>query len=132
MEPYVLGHEYGHHIQDLLGTMGQVKTQQGPDSDAVRLELQADCYAGMWTHGALETTDDSGVRIFSSLDDADITEALDAAKTVGDDLIQKKTGGRVDPEGWTHGSSAQRQRWFRTGYAARSMDECDTFGAEQL
>jgi predicted metalloprotease len=132
VEPYVIGHEYGHHIQNLLGTMSQVRTQQGRDSDAVRLELQADCYAGMWTHGALETTDDSGVKIFESLDQADIQEALDAAKTVGDDLIQKRTQGRVDPEGWTHGSSAERQRWFSTGYAATDLAECDTFSADQL
>lgn len=132
VEPYVLAHEYGHHVQNLLGTMSQVRTQQGPESDAVRLELQADCYAGMWTKGALTTTDDSGVRIFDSLDDADISEALDAAKTVGDDLIQKKSGGRVDPEGWTHGSSEQRQRWFNTGYAASDIAACDTFSASQL
>jgi len=132
VEPYVIGHEYGHHIQNLLGTMGQVRTQQGPDSDAVRLELQADCYAGMWSKGALETTDDSGVKIFESLDQSDISEALDAAKTVGDDLIQKRTQGRVDPEGWTHGSSEERQRWFTTGYGATSIDECDTFSADKL
>jgi predicted metalloprotease len=127
VEPYVIGHEYGHHIQNLLGTMGRVKTQEGPESDAVRLELQADCYAGMWTHGALETTDDSGVKIFDSLDKSDIDEALDSAKAVGDDLIQKKSGGRVDPEGWTHGSSAQRQAWFQQGYSATAINECDTF-----
>jgi predicted metalloprotease len=132
VEPYVLAHEYGHHVQNLLGTMAQVRTQQGPESDAVRLELQADCYAGMWTRGALETTDDSGVRIFESLDQADIDEALDAARTVGDDLIQRQSGGRVDPEGWTHGSSEQRQAWFTTGYDAGSIDECDTFSASSL
>jgi predicted metalloprotease len=132
VEPYVLAHEYGHHIQNLLGTMGRVRTQQGADSDAVRLELQADCYAGMWAHGALETTDDSGVKIFDSLDDADIREALDSAKTVGDDLIQKRSGGRVDPEGWTHGSSAERQRWFSRGYAAGDISGCDTFSATSL
>ena len=116
----------------MLAPWALVRTAGGPDSDAVRLELQADCYAGMWTQGALNTTDDSGVRIFDSLDAADIDEALDAAKTVGDDLIQKKSGGRVDPEGWTHGSSAQRQKWFRVGYAASSMSECDTFSATSL
>ena len=82
VEPYVLGHEYGHHIQNLLGTMGQVKTQQGADSDAVRLELQADCYAGMWTRDAQDSE-------LITLDQADITEALDSAKAVGDDRIQQ-------------------------------------------
>ncbi|MCY7394693.1 MAG: neutral zinc metallopeptidase [Nocardioides sp.] len=132
VEPYVLAHEYGHHLQALLGTLGQVRTQQGPESDAVRLELQADCYAGMWAKGALETTDESGVRIFESLDDAAVREALDAAKTVGDDLIQQRTQGRVDPDGWTHGSSAERQRWFSTGFGTGDLAECDTFSADQL
>src|SRR5687767_12066173 len=103
VEPYVLAHEYGHHIQNLLGTMGKVKTQQGPESDAVRLELQADCYAGMWTRDASD-----GDGILLDLDQGDIDEAIDSAKTVGDDRIQQKSGQRVDPEGWTHGSSEQR------------------------
>ena len=132
VEPYVLAHEYGHHIQNLLGTMGQVKTQQGPESDAVRLELQADCYAGMWTKGAVTSTDDSGVRIFEEIDGADISEALDAAKTVGDDRIQEASGGRVDPDGWTHGSSEQRMAWFRTGFESGSLKACDTFAASEL
>ena len=129
VEPYVLAHEYGHHIQNLLGTMSQVRTQQGPTSDSVRLELQADCYAGMWTRGATGTTDSKGVQIFESIDEADITEALDAAKTVGDDRIQKQGGGDVNPEQWTHGSSEQRMRWFTTGYNATSIKQCDTFSA---
>jgi predicted metalloprotease len=132
VEPYVLAHEYGHHIQNLLGTMGRVKTQEGPTSDSVRLELQADCYAGMWTQGALGTTDAQGVKIFESIDDADIQEALDAAKTVGDDRIQQQSGGGVHKESWTHGSSEQRQRWFRVGYRAGSIKECDTFAATSL
>ncbi len=132
VEPYVLAHEYGHHIQNLLGTMGQVKTQQGPESDAVRLELQADCYAGMWTKGALTSEDDSGVRIFEEIDGADIAEALDAAKTVGDDRIQEQSGGRVDPDGWTHGSSKQRMAWFRTGFDDGDLESCDTFAASSL
>ena len=125
----MLAHEFGHHIQNLLGTMGRVKTQQGPTSDAVRLELQADCYAGMWTQGAAGTTDDSGVKIFAELTQADVAEALDAAKTVGDDRIQQQTGGDVDKERWTHGSSAQRMRWFETGFEADSIKDCDTFAA---
>ena len=132
VEPYVLAHEYGHHIQNLLGTMGQVKTQQGPESDAVRLELQADCYAGMWTQGAIGTTDAKGVKIFSDLPRSDIDEAIDAAKTVGDDRIQEASGGEVDPEGWTHGSSEQRVRWFQTGLDADSIEDCDTFSASTL
>jgi predicted metalloprotease len=132
VEPYVLAHEYGHHIQNLLGTMSRVRTQQGPESDAVRLELQADCYAGMWTRGAVSSTDESGVTIFEEIDGSDIAEALDAAKTVGDDRIQEASNGRVDPEGWTHGSSEQRMRWFRVGFENGSLRGCDTFAASSL
>ena len=132
VEPYVLAHEFGHHIQNLLGTMGQVRTQQGPTSDSVRLELQADCYAGMWTRGATGTTDSKGVQIFESIDDGDITEALDSAKAVGDDRIQKMGGGDVNPEQWTHGSSEERMRWFTTGYNATSIKQCDTFATDNL
>ena len=127
VEPYVLGHEYGHHIQNLLGTMGQVRTQKGPESDAVRLELQADCYAGMWTR---EASDGDGILL--DLDEGDISEAVDAAKTVGDDRIQQKSGQGVNPEGWTHGSSEQRTRWFMTGYEQGTLQACDTFSASRL
>jgi predicted metalloprotease len=132
VEPYVLAHEFGHHIQNLLGTMSRVRTQSGPTSDSVRLELQADCYAGMWTRGATGTTDENGVQIFESIDQADITEALDAAKTVGDDRIQKQGGGDVNKEQWTHGSSEQRMRWFTTGYNATNIKQCDTFSTNSL
>ncbi|WP_372734351.1 neutral zinc metallopeptidase [Nocardioides sp.] len=132
VEPYVLAHEFGHHIQNLLGTMGRVRTQQGPRSDAVRLELQADCYAGMWTRGAEGTTDSKGVKIFDSIDRGDIDEAIDSAKTVGDDRIQQASGGKVNPDGWTHGSSQQRVNWFRTGYNATSISACDTFSTNDL
>ena len=125
VEPYVLAHEYGHHIQNLLGTMGKVRTQKGPDSDAVRLELQADCYSGMWTRHAEDSE-------LMTLDDGDIEEALDSAKTVGDDRIQQQTQGQVNPEGWTHGSSEQRMQWFMTGYEQGSLEACDTFSASQL
>lgn len=125
VEPYVLGHEYGHHIQNLLGTMGQVRTQKGPDSDAVRLELQADCYAGMWTKHATDSE-------LMTLDRGDIEEALDSAKTVGDDRIQQKSGQGVNPEGWTHGSSEQRMNWFTVGFEQGSMKACDTFSASRL
>jgi uncharacterized protein len=132
VEPYVIGHEFGHHIQNLLGTMSQVRTQTGPTSDSVRLELQADCYAGMWTKGATGTTDQNGVQIFESIDEHDITEALDAAKDVGDDYIQRQGGGDVNKEQWTHGSSAERMRWFTTGYQATNIKQCDTFGTDKL
>ncbi|GAA1449299.1 neutral zinc metallopeptidase [Mycobacterium cookii] len=125
VEPYVLAHEYGHHVQNLMGTMGRVRTQQGADSDAVRLELQADCYAGMWTAHAEDSE-------LITLDDADIAEALDSAKAVGDDRIQQKSGQGVDPEGWTHGSSEQRMAWFTRGYEEGSLEACDTFSASDL
>lgn len=127
VEPYVLAHEYGHHIQNMLGTMGRVRTQQGPESDAVRLELQADCYAGMWTRDASD-----GDGILLDLDQGDIDEAIDSAKTVGDDRIQEKSGQRVDPDGWTHGSSEQRMRWFMVGYEEGTLEACDTFAAGEL
>jgi predicted metalloprotease len=132
VEPYVLAHEFGHHIQNLLGTMGRVRTQTGPTSDSVRLELQADCYAGMWTKGATGTTDQSGTQIFESIDEGDITEALDSAKAVGDDRIQKMGGGDVNKEQWTHGSSEERMRWFTTGYQASDIKQCDTFATDNL
>lgn len=125
VEPYVLAHEYGHHVQNLMGTMGQVRTQQGPDSDAVRLELQADCYAGMWTAHAEDSE-------LITLDEGDIAEALDSAKAVGDDRIQQKSGQGVDPEGWTHGSSEQRMAWFTRGYREGTLEACDTFSASSL
>jgi predicted metalloprotease len=132
VEPYVLAHEYGHHIQNLLGAMGQVRTQQGPRSDAVRLELQADCYAGMWAGSATSTDDASGQALITDLTDEDIQQAVAAAKSVGDDRIQQQTTGRVNPEGWTHGSAEQRVRWFMTGYEQGSLEACDTFSASTL
>jgi len=125
VEPYVLAHEYGHHIQNLLGTMGQVRTQKGATSDAVRLELQADCYAGMWTRHAKDSE-------LITLDQADIDEALDSAKTVGDDRIQEKSGQSVNSDGWTHGSSEQRMRWFSVGFEEGTLQACDTFSASEL
>jgi predicted metalloprotease len=132
VEPYVLAHEYGHHIQNLTGTMGKVRTQQGPESDSVRLELQADCYAGMWARAATSTEDASGQTLIADVTEQDMAEALEAARSVGDDRIQQQSGGRVDPESWTHGSAEERQRWFQTGYQQGSMDACDTFSASQL
>ncbi|MCB1269703.1 MAG: neutral zinc metallopeptidase, partial [Microthrixaceae bacterium] len=112
VEPYVIGHEYGHHIQNLLGTMSRVKTQQGPRSDAVRLELQADCYAGVWAQAATSTQDANGVPLVEDLTRQDVQEAIAAAQAVGDDRIQEKTQGQVTEESWTHGSAASRMKWF--------------------
>lgn len=131
-EAYVLAHEYGHHIQNLLGIMEQVRTQQGPESDAVRLELQADCLAGMWSRYATEAEDANGRVIIEELTERDIKEALDAARAVGDDRIQKRASGRVDSDAWTHGSAEQRMRWFMMGRDQGSLMTCDTFAAGQL
>ena len=132
VEPYVLAHEYGHHIQNLMGTMGRVRTQQGPQSDAVRLELQADCYAGMWAKAAATTEDDEGNVLISDLTREDIQQAIAAATAVGDDRIQSASGGEVDPDGFTHGTSEQRVRWFETGYQDGTLEACDTFAASSL
>ncbi|MFC6285161.1 neutral zinc metallopeptidase [Nocardioides sp. GCM10027113] len=132
VEPYVLAHEMGHHLQNLTGALGRVRTQQGPESDAVRLELQADCYAGMWAGAASSTDDAGGEPLFTELTREDIEEAVGAAKAVGDDRIQQRSGGRVDPDGWTHGSSEQRVRWFLVGYENGSFEDCDTFAASSL
>jgi len=131
-EAYVLAHEYGHHVQNLLGTMGRVRTQQGANSDAVRLELQADCYAGMWTKYATQAEDGQGRVLIEELTQQDIEEALDAARAVGDDRIQQKTSGRIDPDRWTHGSAEQRMAWFTTGRQQGSLQACDTFAVGQL
>ncbi len=126
VEWYVLGHEYGHHIQNITGQMGNVRTQRGPDSDAVKLELQADCYAGLWTRAAVTTEDASGEPLFAEGPNrADLQQAVAAAQAVGDDHIQKVSQGRVDPSQWTHGSSEQRIEWFRTGYESGDYDACD-------
>jgi uncharacterized protein len=131
-ESYVIAHEYGHHIQDLLGTMGRVRTQQGETSDSVRLELQADCYAGMWAQHATTVEDDNGEVFILDLTEADIAEAIDAAESVGDDRIQEQAQGSSDPETWTHGSAEDRKQWFLTGMSSGDIRACDTFSAVEL
>ena len=131
VEFYVLAHEYGHHISNLQGFMERVRSQQGPTSDATRLELQADCYAGLWAQHATTTEDASGQVLLLELSDADIANALEAAAAVGDDHIQRKTQGQTNPETWNHGSSAQRMHWFRVGYEGGDVDACNTFDASE-
>jgi len=129
---YVLAHEYGHHIEDQLGFLGQVRTQQGATSDSVKIELMADCLGGMWAKDAQRTTDTLGQVIISELTQDDIERAIDAAQAVGDDRIQKRSSGRVNPEQWTHGSSAERAHWFNTGLKEGSLEACDTFAPGAL
>ena len=124
---YVVAHEWGHHIQNITGRMdGLDNSQTGPDSDGVRLELQADCYAGAALGAAETTTDDKGVPFLQPLSDQAWAAALSAASAVGDDHIQEQTQGQVTPETWTHGSSEQRQRWFQAGRTG-TWQACDTF-----
>lgn len=133
VEAYVLAHEYGHHISNLLGFMDKVRSQRtGPQSPAVRLELQADCYAGLWAQHATTTEDASGEVLILELSDKDIRLALEAAAAVGDDHIQKKTQGQTNPETWNHGSSEQRMGWFREGYEGGTVESCDTFAADEV
>jgi predicted metalloprotease len=123
-EAYVVAHEYGHHIQDLLGVERKVRMaeQRAPgqaNAYSVKLELQADCFAGVWGHAAYEK---------GTVSSGEVAQALDAAAAVGDDRIQKEVEGRVRPETFTHGSAAERQRWFSTGMQSGNLDACDTFG----
>ncbi len=133
-QEYVVAHEYGHHVQNLLGVLGRAQQgAQGPLGAGVRTELQADCYAGVWAHYAAITRQEStGVPYLEPLSDKDIADALSAASAVGDDRIQAAATGRVSPESWTHGSSEQRQKWFTIGYQTGDPNKCDTFATDNL
>jgi predicted metalloprotease len=134
VDAYVLAHEYGHHVQDLLGTSDKVKAgATGATSGSVRLELQADCYAGVWANHATRTPDPNGDVLISDITANDISRALDTAARIGDDYIQTHLGsGGVDKSKFTHGTSAQRKKWFSTGYQKGDPTSCDTFSTNNL
>lgn len=123
---YVVAHEYGHHVQDLLGDLQPGGNDTGATGRSVRTELQADCYAGVWAHNAQSTG------FIEPLTQEQIAAADAAAKAVGDDHIQQSSGGGVNPDSFTHGTSAQRVRWFTTGYQSGQPTDCDTFNAPSL
>jgi predicted metalloprotease len=125
---YVIAHEVGHHVQQELGTSGEVDRlrRENPDDAnalSVRLELQADCYAGVWAHSVFEAGD---------LEKGDVAEAIRASGAVGDDRLQRRAGGDVNPDSFTHGSSEQRQEWFNRGRDSGEPGGCDTFSADEL
>jgi uncharacterized protein len=129
-EAYVLAHEIGHHVQKLLGISDKVTAAQERDRSqvnalSVRLELQADCFAGIWAHSVKQRSSDEKSPI--AIDENDVESAINAAATVGDDRIQKQATGAVNPETWTHGSSKMRVQWFRTGMETGDINRCDTF-----
>ena len=132
-QAYVLAHEYGHHVQNLLGTSDRVGTATGATSGSVRLELQADCYAGVWANHATTVPDASGQVLITELTDADLQNAIETAGAIGDDYIQTNLAGQqVDPSQFSHGSSAQRQKWLLTGYRSGNPASCNTFDTNDL
>ncbi|TWD84369.1 hypothetical protein FB561_5556 [Kribbella amoyensis] len=131
-EAYVVAHEYGHHIQNLYGYLDRIKSRQGPASDSVRSELQADCLAGVWTNHATTVPDKDGDTFIEGLTEDDIARGLDAAAAVGDDRIQQKSQGRVTPENFSHGTAEQRMRWFKTGMDSGNLSACDTWSTRNL
>ena len=133
-QEYIVAHEYGHALQDQLGLLGRAQQDpQGPESGAVRIELMADCLGGVWANHASTVKDaDTGQPFLKMLTDQDIKDALSAASSVGDDRIQQKTQGRVNPENWTHGSAEARQRWFLQGFKTGDLNQCDTFAVASV
>lgn len=130
---YVLAHEYGHHIQNYTGALQYSQQDpRGPESGAVRVELQADCFAGAWAGNAAKTTDESGETLLEPLTREDVESALSAASAVGDDSIQEQMQGQVTPHTWTHGSSEQRMGWFMRGYDSTDPNQCDTLNASSV
>ena len=129
---YVVAHEFGHHLQTMLGDIRRSQQDpQGPSSGAVRVELQADCYAGLWAHHATTTPAPGGqAPLLESLTGQDVDAIVRTAEAIGDDHIQHTGGARVDPRSWTHGSSDMRRQWFLTGYEQGSVQACDTFRAQ--
>lgn len=128
-EAYIVAHEYGHHIQNLTGVLSRSRDgQTGPTSGATRVELQADCYAGVWLKWAAKNPDD----VIDNITEDDLNKIVDAARVVGDDHIQKRSGGGVQPDAWTHGSSKMRKYWTAKGFNSGDPNQCDTFNTNDL